>query len=173
LEKIPGIDKPELIGVIVGFLVTHALGPIIQILMEFIKCPECRAGMSETTYYALLRSSSKFGGACIGFLERTLYFIAFIQNPLYIAGLLTFKVAAKWEAWKNIVKVPEKNVGLTASASEFALFRFELGGYYMTRFLIGAFSNILFAIIGYVIYKWILKMLHTPTSWMFPPWMTF
>jgi hypothetical protein len=156
-EKIPGIEKPELIGVVVGFLVMHAFGPLIPILKEYIKL-ERHTSIDEETWKILMRyDSSKLGGVCIGYIERTLYFIAFFWNPLYIGGLLTFKVLAKWEAWKNIVKVPGECK--FTNNFDFFLFRFKWGGYFMTTFIIGTFSNILFAAIGYGFYGWVLKVL--------------
>jgi len=158
-EKIPGIDKPELIGAVIGFFVTHALGPLIPLLKKYSDCPDCPQSMDEKTWEILVRSANR-GGVCIGYVERTLFYISFFLNPLYIGGLLTFKVLAKWEAWKNIVKVPEKDVGLFKyNASDFFLFRFKWGGYFMTTFIIGTFSNIIFAAVGYGLYTWVVKVL--------------
>jgi len=159
-EIIPGIENPKLLGAVVGFLFTQSLGHLIPIFKEYIKI-ERPAYVAEETWEVLFRTdSSKRGGAWIGFFERTLYFIAFIFEPLFIGGLLTFKIAAKWEAWKNIVKVPEKNPGICTNNSDFFLLRFKLGGYFMSSFVIGTFSNILFALIGYGFYKWVPKVLH-------------
>lgn len=62
-----------------------------------------------------------------------------------IGGWLAFKVAAKWEVWKNIVQVPDS---LGKSPIEYLKARSALGSYILTRFLVGTLANVLVGLVA-------------------------
>lgn len=145
---------------IMGLAATEALGSLLPILL---KCTERKihieipGGISEKQWKDLWEVPK--GGDIVGHLERILYFIALLFDPLYIGGLLTFKIAAKWEAWKNIVQVPQRKLEEFPSELSYFIFRRKLGSKLLNRFLVGTFSNILFAVAGYGFFRWFLIML--------------
>ncbi|HEX6298139.1 MAG TPA: hypothetical protein VFZ74_16335, partial [Burkholderiales bacterium] len=49
------------------------------------------------------------GGAAIGIVERLICLMSIYSvEYIILGGYLTFKVAAKWEAWQNVVQVPSE-----------------------------------------------------------------
>jgi hypothetical protein len=88
----------------------------------------------------------RFAGDWIGFLERMLAFVAFWQDELTIvAGWFAFKLAAKWETWKNIVQFPDTLPG--TDVVDYLRARNALGSWLLGRFLLGTALNVL---IGFV-----------------------
>lgn len=151
------IELLKPISFIVGLAMAEALGlsPILQRFLDYsVKDLDLE---TEEVWSELI--FTKEGGIYIGFLERLLFFIAlFWSKPIYIGALLTFKVAAKWETWKNIVKVPEQKPGGFTSDISYFIFKRKLGSKNLTQFLIGTFCNILFALIGYGFSEWCIKV---------------
>lgn len=145
---------------IMGLTATQAFGSLLPILLKYterkihIELPD---GISEKQWKDIWEVPK--GGDIVGHLERILYFIALLFDPLYIGGLLTFKIAAKWEAWKNIVQVPQQRPEGFPSELNYFIFRRKLGSKLLNRFLVGTFSNILFAVVGYGFYQWFLIVL--------------
>ena len=87
------------------------------------------------------------GGWRIGLLERLLFLAAFwAGNYTLIAGWLAFKVASKWETWKNIIHVPEKVENV--SDLEWYIVRARLGSWILTRFWLGTLGNILIGLVS-------------------------
>jgi hypothetical protein len=87
------------------------------------------------------------GGPWIGALERYLSLAAFwTKNYALIAGWLAFKVASKWEVWKNIVQVPSA----LEEIPPFEWFRIRrlLGSWVLTRFWTGTLVNILIGLVS-------------------------
>jgi hypothetical protein len=83
----------------------------------------------------------------LGFSEVTLfYFCLFIGKIEGIGAWLLFKVAAKWESWTNIVKVPDKIKAV--DDFEYLAFRNNLATVVLQKFLIGTIGNILAAFAG-------------------------
>jgi hypothetical protein len=90
-------------------------------------------------------TSSDGSGSFFGFLERTLFFIAFWTDGVTLAAAwLAFKLASKWEAWKNIIRVPEKIED--GNASEWFEATHTFGSWILQRFWVGTLLNILFAL---------------------------
>ena len=84
--------------------------------------------------------------------EITLFYIClFIGSIQGIGVWLVFKVAAKWESWTNIVKVPAeiKNV----DDFEYLELRNNLATIVLQKFLIGTIGNILAAMIGIGVFR--------------------
>lgn len=91
-------------------------------------------------------------GEWLGFLERLISLIAFwINAHVIIAAWLAFKVAAKWEIWKNIIQVPPslKNV----SEKHYLMAKNAWGTWLLNRFLIGTLINVLIGFVAYGIGK--------------------
>lgn len=81
-------------------------------------------------------------GKWIGFFERLLILVSFwMREYTIIAGWLGFKVAAKWEAWTNIILVPTSMGNIPPLAWYQA--RKQFGSWVLSRFLIGTLINIL------------------------------
>jgi hypothetical protein len=94
-------------------------------------------------------------GWWIGSLERFLLLAGFwIPEYTIIGGWLAFKLAAKWEVWKNIHQVPAKLEG--TSDFEYFVARHQLGSFMFTRFLVGTLANILIALVSSYIGKHVL-----------------
>jgi len=150
-------NYPKAIPFIAGLIITIILGWfVVKKLMDCStkKMDEPPPGMSNNLWNEL--TSLKDGGKYIGNLERILFYIAFwYDKPILIGGILTFKVAAKWEAWKNIVQVPERKLNGFIDDTSYFIFRRQWGSKLLTRFLVGTFSNILIAFVGYGIYKFL------------------
>lgn len=150
------------ISFIMGLLVTLSLGALWPIIRDHITKDiviELPTNMGESERKKIIKMSE--GGKYIGIFERILYYIAFVilweNATTVIAAIVGFKVAAKWETWKNIVQVPRgKSEGFPDDISSF-LFRRRWGESVLIRFVVGTFSNILYAVIGFGFYSWFLK----------------
>jgi hypothetical protein len=91
------------------------------------------------------------GGAWISFFERILIIGALhLNSPSIIIGWLAFKVAAKWEAWNNIVKVPDK-LNNTSDPCSYLRARNAWGTWILQRFLMGTILNIVIGFLAYYI----------------------
>jgi len=153
-------NLPEIIAFAVGLIATIGLGWLM--VKRLLDCAS--KGMNESPppgmSCALWDELKSIGdsGKYIGCLERILFFIVlFAQQPLLIGGILAFKVAAKWEAWKNIVQIPEQMPKGFCSEISYFSFKRQWGSKLLTRFLVGTFSNILIAFVGYGVYKLVLE----------------
>jgi len=83
----------------------------------------------------------------LGWSEIILFYIClFISRPEGIGAWLVFKVAAKWESWTNIVKVPADIKDM--DTFEYLELRNNLATVVLQKFLIGTIGNILAAMIG-------------------------
>lgn len=130
----------SLLAIATGVALATVLGCGVRSLLD-IAAPKPRAPepFSCEQWAQLIESS---GGPWIGALERYLSFAAFwTGNPTVILGWLTFKLAAKWEAWKNVVQVPSA----LAQVDELKWFviRRVLSAHLLSRFLIGTLVNVL------------------------------
>jgi hypothetical protein len=155
------VEYPRAIPFIMGIAVTFALGTLLPSFLDIAE-----RGLTTENQWSELEGipgggGYLSGGYLIGLIERTLFFVAFYyEQPLLIGGILTFKVAAKWEAWKNIIQVPQKHLnGFPNGAYRYFIFRRRWGGKLFNRFVVGTFSNILFALVGYGFYRWFLIVL--------------
>ncbi len=80
----------------------------------------------------------------LGIFERLLFLVT-LDHPEVIVGWLAFKVAAKWEVWKNIVQIPTT---LGDNEASFLKTRVAWGSWVLMRFLIGTSLNILVALLA-------------------------
>lgn len=86
----------------------------------------------------------------LGRFEVTLFYICLFVKLEGIGVWLAFKVAAKWESWANIMKMPKKikRGDRESDDFEYLIFRNGLATTVMQRFLIGTIGNILAAVVG-------------------------
>lgn len=131
----------QYIDIIIGLVFILLFSPVVgMVIPKFIPKPEKPDGLSDEQWK--LFSNHKSYGGVIGFFERLLSFAAFTLNQYtIIAGWLAFKLAAKWEVWKNIVQVPEELEDFSPPALYQA--RQAFGSWLFSRFTTGTLINIL------------------------------
>jgi hypothetical protein len=126
---------------IVGLTTTIILGFLVKPILEnFIPKPVKPKGLDDLIWDSL--SERIEGGNVVGFFERVLFLIAFWLSQLpIIAVWLGFKIASKWEVWKNIIKLPDN----LDDIPPLLLFdaRKRLGNSLFTRFIVGTLLNVL------------------------------
>lgn len=130
------IDLLPLLGSLIVILALGLLvGPAVRYLTDHIR-PE--KSWKEDVLAA---------GRPIGLLETIIYMFALISgNPAFIGGWLVFKVAAKWENWAHVVRLPELTT-LDLNSPEFEN-RAKFASWLHSRFLIGVLLNIIVSVIG-------------------------
>ncbi len=123
-------------GHFVGCLMKKALGGIDLVGPN---------GISNEDWTSLVSPEDESkAGRYLGFLERILAFVSLYMGTGYLAiigGWLVFKVGSKWQAWSNIIRVPEKLTDI----DEFSYLRARRrwGSKKLMGFLIGTLANIL------------------------------
>jgi hypothetical protein len=133
-----------LFSFIVGLFVTILLGTGVKGLLNKIelKQPE---GMKPDDWNMITEHFS--GGDWIGFFERILILVSFsMDKPIIIGGWFAFKVAAKWETWRDIIKFPD----ILNNYDPLVWYRARkrYGSWVLTRFLTGTLLNILIGAFG-------------------------
>lgn len=130
LELLP-LAGALLIIVLLGF----AVGPVIKYLTKQIRPEDA------------WKDDILAAGRPIGILETIIYTLSIITgNSIFIGGWLVFKVAAKWENWAHVVRMPELKT-LDLNSTEFEN-RAKFGSWLHSRFLLGVLLNIIVSIIG-------------------------
>jgi hypothetical protein len=87
------------------------------------------------------------GGEWIGPFECVIFFAALVIQRWEIAGAwMAFKVASKWESWKNVVAVPEYLP--RADPLDYLLARKRYGTLGYVTFLVGTALNAVLASVG-------------------------
>jgi len=99
----------------VGLLITLLLGfgakPLLRQATKSMS-PLRPPSAALTDQWAILTSASE-GGAMLGWLERFIFFVAlWAEAHILIGAWLAFKVASKWQAWSNVISVPNSIEGL-------------------------------------------------------------
>lgn len=133
-------------------------------------------GLTRQQWRAMINRPG--GGRWIGRAEVTFFYAALVAGaPQAIAVWLAFKVAAKWETWKNIVHWPERLPGEpeqpsgkngeddenlqpsaggdeydAALAASYVGARNLIGGWLHGRFVLGTILNIIWAFAVYALY---------------------
>ena len=138
----------EILQFVIGLALVTLLGLGVPPLLERVK-----KGMKLAPPNNSVREEWKQltggneGGCILGVLERWLFFAVFwINEPTAIAVWLAFKVASKWDAWKNVIAIPEKMDG--ATEWEFLTARRKWGSQMYATFLIGTLANVLIGMLG-------------------------
>lgn len=135
-----------LIEVIVGVITTIILGIGVRYFLNAIaKKPEPPNGLKKKDWEGIIERSS--GGYWIGVFERLISLTSFwLEQYSLIGGWLAFKVATKWEVWKNIIQVPNKLNPVTPLNWYKA--RNALGSWIFTRYLVGTLTNVLIGLVA-------------------------
>lgn len=145
-------------GLAIGLIVTIALARAVKPLFAFTTDrdkPSPPTGMDPAAWQLITQRGSS--GFWIGFLEAFFCFCMFWLGAYEaIAGWFAFKVAAKWEAWANIVKFPDKLGNL--DEFDFLRARSDLGTWIMSKFLIGSLLNLLAGLLGSVAGKYVVAL---------------
>jgi hypothetical protein len=136
-----------LLKMVTGLAIAYGLGFIVsRILSSATPAPEIPKDKIPAEAWNQLTKPGT-GGKWIGTLERFLSLAAFwTGNPSLVAGWLAFKVASKWEVWKNIVQVPPGLEGI--SAVDWFGIRHVYGSWILTRFWIGTLANVLAGLVA-------------------------
>lgn len=131
---------------VVAVVVTMVLGIGVGGFMDWaVPEPTCPAAIEPEQWRALTERVG--AGKGIGYLERLLILLAFwIGEHELVVAWFAFKVAAKWEAWTNIVQVPAALDSIPPLA--WVQGRLQLGSWILSRFLVGTLINVLIAAVA-------------------------
>ena len=137
-----------LLKVVTGLAIASGLGFFVSRILSFAApAPEIPKDKISAEVWNQLTHQRGTGGKWIGTLERYLSLAAFwTGNPSLVAGWLAFKVASKWEVWKNIIQVPSDLEGI--SAVDWFGIRAVYGSWILTKFWIGTLANILAGLVA-------------------------
>jgi len=147
-----GVTAMSLWSVIFGLLVTLGLGLGARRYIEWatrslaLELPPTASDEHRRRWRELTDGGE--GGAAIGWLERFMFFGAFVTEaaPLVIGSWLAFKVASKWKAWTDITTAPKQVEGI--SELDLAIGRRRWASHVLTTFLVGTAYNILAGMAG-------------------------
>lgn len=148
--------------IVVGILVTLSLGEIVgpfrAAVTEHLRPPTPLPGLSEEEWksvYSPGKGVDDPAAAWVGRLERILFLAGLWSGdesgPVIIGAWLAFKLATKWEVWKNVFQIPTKidasNNGNQKSATDLDYLRTRSywSSWLLNRFLIGTLLNIIIA----------------------------
>ncbi len=82
------------------------------------------------------------GGDVLGCLERIAFFLAVLaEHGEFVGVWLLFKVAAKWEVWSTIVRLPENLPAV--DPMKYLVARRRLAARVLMSFLIGTLYNVI------------------------------
>lgn len=94
----------------------------------------------------LVSPVSEESGRRLGDLERFVFFGAlWLSQPIAIGGWLIFKIASKWHAWSNIIRMPD-SLGEGTDAVDLLRARMAWSSAMLTRSLVGTLFNIAAAV---------------------------
>lgn len=139
------ISYSDIFAFIAGIIMTLSVGYLSSIILE--KVSSEIIGSIPAPWNSLFSSFHTTGGKWIGRIERIIFFTGFWMDRFEVVPvILTFKIAAKWESWKNIVQVskdpPKKSPEDHPNEETYFTARSLYASYVLTRFLWGTFSNI-------------------------------
>ena len=138
----------ETLRIILAATLTVALGCAVGQLLSLATSksrPTPPTGVDQAVWNKIL--DWKNGGLLIGLFERFLALASFwIPAHAILGAWLAFKLAAKWESWANVVKVPQT----LPKVSDLDLFRArrQLGSHVLSRFLLGTLLNVLIGLVA-------------------------
>jgi len=106
-----------------------------------------------TTQWAKL-SGQQTGGALIGHIERPIFFAALWMPGAWplLSSWLVFKLAFYWQG-ANFTKFPDSSP--TEKDANYLVAKRQLGTHYVATALVGTGANILVALIGIAVGKWV------------------
>lgn len=133
-------------GPIVAGVTALLLGEVVvgRALAEAAPKPVRPDQIDERHWELMLRST---GGWWIGALEQVFFVGAlWVGSGELVVAWFGFKVASKWEAWKNVVQVPAELKPLPEA--EWLAHRSALGSYILTRLWVGTLGNLVAAMVA-------------------------
>ena len=136
------------LGLLVTILLGFCVGPLLKYVRKSVASTVPPNEATKVNWVALTRGNK--GGWILGILERFLFFGAFwVDAPAITIAWLAFKVASKWNAWSNVISVP--NTLPNIDELEYLVARRRWGSQLLTTFLVGTLSNIIIGLLGVVI----------------------
>ena len=146
----------ELHKLIVSIIILLALTPFVGWLIDKAAKLDNRSYpeiISKDEWDEIIKRPS--GGVLVGIIERLIFLAAFWNEGymLIIPAWLAFKVAAKWESWKNIIQVPhalntQEEDKEPLKRLQYLKVRNDWGTYLLTRFMVGTGSNLLISLLA-------------------------
>jgi undecaprenyl pyrophosphate phosphatase UppP len=138
------------IQIIVAVLLTVFFGLFVRRFVERvtrdIELPPPKKVKPEDWEKVYKPGKDQLATKWMGVLECFVFLAGFwLEKPVIIAGWLAFKVATKWEVWKNIIQVP---VTFGKDELSYLQSRSALGSWVFIRFLIGTLANLLIALVA-------------------------
>jgi hypothetical protein len=95
---------------------------------------------------------TKVGNFVLGLFEVALAYRAFFfSKPEVVAAYFAFKVAAKWDTWAHVIKVPDKLDNFSDTA--YLGIRNRWGSSVLQWFLLGTLANVVIGFVGGMIYR--------------------
>jgi hypothetical protein len=146
------IKSSEIRNLFLGILLCSIIGMFNSELLEvFVDREKARKNIRNGWKDIIPNKNEKYirPGGYLGFFERILFFVLAYESKYEVIGFwLAFKVATKWNAWKNIVQVPESlpEERNNKDEIEWLTAKREFSGWVMMRFQLGIILNILIGV---------------------------
>lgn len=141
------MNGPVLTAALIGLIVCYLSRLIVGCLVDRVKSGITVPPPSEALkadWEELTSDQNDKSGAWLGDLERITFFFAFwFSAYAVVVAWFAFKVAAKWEAWGNIVALPGALDG--TDQIRYLISRRRWASQRLMSFLIGALANVLVA----------------------------
>ena len=128
-------------GIMIGFATLSAVGLGVGKLIDRVAR---KPGKPEQIPQRVWdeHTTKNNGGPWLGFLERSLFYGALWSGAgTLIAAWLAFKLASKWEVWKNVIRVPNDQ----EAPNEWFAATHTFGSWILQRFWIGTLLNLVLA----------------------------
>jgi hypothetical protein len=136
----------EAVGGAVALLIAILSGWLTKALLDSkgLRLKGARGDVPDLLWSALQPGGIEKSGALLGHIERILALVsAWTGQYEIIGGWFAFKVAAKWETYSSLLRLPEKVEGIDDLT--YLRARRAWGSRMMMRFLVGSGAN---AILG-------------------------
>jgi hypothetical protein len=143
-----------LVGLAVTILFGFGVGCIVRCAGKSMEpLPPPSAGMASVWEKLILQ---KTGGRWIGFIERPIFFAALWGSGAWpvLSSWLVFKLAFYWQG-TNFSTFPQ-DPPKTAEEVEYLLAKRQLGTHQVATALVGTGANIVLALIGVAVGRWII-----------------
>lgn len=135
-------------GIGVAAAVVLILSPLARPLVLIAtseRRPEAPPGIAEDRWRRVTSMSGI--GRWLGLLEAFVSLVAFWSEAhVIIAGWLAFKVASKWENWRNVIQVPTHLEGV--GDTDYLIARAAWGNWIYTRFVFGTGISLMIGMVA-------------------------
>lgn len=143
-------DWRLIIGLVVTILLGCGVGSLIRYVGELMPLP---APSAETEQQWKKLASQMANGSWIGFTERIIFFAAcWLNGWLLISSWLVFKLGFYWQG-ANFLALPEKSP--EPKELDYFIAKRFLGANYVSTVLVGTGVNVLIALVGVAVGKWV------------------